>query len=454
MTRQEEKLRRMREDRTKSVPLPASEPIKTDWLGKIRIAVLDVIFLVVVVLCIYAAGREWYLKEITIDSLNVPEELAKSGYTGAVVAAKLVDEAYNIGLRIQEQSKTNTWHKDAEIANDTIPSAEIADIVLPNLSWSFHAALRFFLEELGVTLPRIGGEITLYGDTTTLTLRKLGDHKRIPSQTASGKVADIDGILREGGSALLLLTNPKVALINAYYRFDTDTKQPGAAGAALENLARLAEYAIKYPPTKDESLAYRLWGIALSDQKRYGAAIEKYDKAAKADPKDPAPHHSWGNALLNLQHPIKAIEQYRKAIEIDPKFVRAYYGWGNVLLILNRPEEAIEQYRKAVEIEPQDAFAYLKLGNAFLASESPIDAIANYRKSIELDPMLYYAYYNWGNALFALQSMEKAIEQYRNAVKINPNFAKPYLSWGLALEQLNRDKEAEEQFKKYKELNR
>jgi hypothetical protein len=270
MPRQEEKIRRIRETATKmaSNPEPLERPRSQLQIFKWVIFGLG--------LCAtagfvgHAAYREIHRPNTVIDAINVPEELLKRGYNGAVVAAKLADQATRIGLSIENQSKQYVWHADAKLVDNAIPTAEITDIVLPNASWSFHGMLRFFLEELGVSLPRIGGEITVNGEEATLTLRRLGDSLRAQPQIVAGKLDNIDRLLFKGGNALLTLTNPKAALLDAYYSFNADGSGPNKTNAdlALRKLLQVINYAVEYAPTGDECLAYTLWGVVMVNKNR------------------------------------------------------------------------------------------------------------------------------------------------------------------------------------------
>ena len=54
--------------------------------------------------------------------------------------------------------------------------------------------------------------------------------------------------------------------------------------------------------------------------------IEKLKNAAKADPKDYAPHFGLGQAYHIMGIYDKAITEYKKAIELEPLFAAAFNG--------------------------------------------------------------------------------------------------------------------------------
>lgn len=127
---------------------------------------------------------------------------------------------------------------------------------------------------------------------------------------------EIQQLFEKGGAALLQLTIPSALAMNA--KVNILHSDSAAQKASYNEVVRLIEYCLKYPPTSDDTLALYL----------------------------------WGNALLDLKRPEEAIEQYRKAINIDSKNANAYNNWGVTLQELKHPEEPAKQYNKACTSTP------------------------------------------------------------------------------------------------------
>lgn len=426
----------------------SEEPSKTEWVARIKFVALMLGFVLLIGFFVFEVYQVTQSTDVMINAIKVPEEIAKRGYTGEVVAAKLADEAQKIGIRINGVSKPNSWHKDTKIAIDTIPDNEVMDIKLPNSPWSFRTVICFILEELGIKGERISGELTIDGDTVKLVLRKSARTGRVPTNAINGVIGDIDSVIRQGGSVVLLLTNPKSALINAYYQFDAERKNTKNVDKTLEKLEILVEFVIEYSPKINQSLAYRLLGIALSDLKRYESAKEKYKKAVEADRFDPAVYLSWGNTLKDSNNHKGAFENYAKAIELDKNFIHAYIGLGDMLNDLKRPNEAIEQYHKAIELNPDFSYIYNGLGNSYSQLKCSELAIEHYRKAIDKYPNNAKYHFNWSMLLIDQGQYQEALEKLQEALKLNPNNVVFRTAMGNVFSKLNRHQEAIEQYQK------
>ncbi len=315
--------------------------------------------------------------EIILDPIEVPEDIAKLGYTGIVVAEKLTDAAIVIELETRELSAQVSWHKDVVNTPEVGTNARIQDISVPGSSFTIRSIARFIRQELDLHADYLRGEIVHEGNGLTLTLRNLSDAK-VPAVRISKK--EVEQLFQEGGAALLQLTIPSALAIHAYHKFKNQLSNSSTREKNYTQAVQLFEYCLKYPPTTDDPLVLYL----------------------------------WGNALRDIKRPDEAIKQYRKAICIAPKYVYAYNNLGNALLELNRPEEAIEQFRQANYIDPEDVYIYNNWSNALLdlKPSDPEGAIAKYRKAIEINPKFTLACNNWSYAIQYLKHPEELIKEY------------------------------------------
>jgi tetratricopeptide (TPR) repeat protein len=414
----------------------------------IKLFILDSGLIILLLLGLAALIKEVRRPEVILDPIEVPEDIAKQGYAGNIVAEQLADVALNIELETQELSAQNSWHKYAVNMPEVETNAHIPDISVPGSPFTIRSIARFIRQELGLHADHLQGEIVHEENGLSLTLRTLSD-ARIPAVRISKK--GIEQLFQEGGAALLQLTNPSASAMFAYHKLNKSLSDFAVREANYKEAVRLFEYCLKYQPTAP--LALYLWGSALNDLKRPEEAIEKYRRALKLDPDYAYAFNGWGHSLQDLKRPEEAIEQYRKATNIDPEAVYAYYNWGNALQDLKRPEEAIEQYRKATNIDPEAVYAYNNWGKALQDLKRPEEAIELFRKVTDIDPEAVYAYNNWGDALQDLKRPQKAIVQYRMATNIDPKYAYAYNNWGNALQDLKRPEEAIKLYRKATDID-
>lgn len=72
---------------------------------------------------------------------------------------------------------------------------------------------------------------------------------------------------------------------------------------------------------------------ALSVQKNYPAAVEKYKKACQAEPSNPDCFHFYGRTLAQMGLETDAIEQYRKALKLKPGDAELFNDLGCALYV-------------------------------------------------------------------------------------------------------------------------
>jgi tetratricopeptide (TPR) repeat protein len=92
----------------------------------------------------------------------------------------------------------------------------------------------------------------------------------------------------------------------------------------------------------------------------FKAALSKFKKAIKLDPKNPEAHMGKAEAALGVPKvPVEeVIADYQAAIDLEPE--NAYYlaRLGSFSLEVGRYEMAEESYNRAAEADPENAYLY------------------------------------------------------------------------------------------------
>lgn len=108
----------------------------------------------------------------------------------------------------------------------------------------------------------------------------------------------------------------------------------------------------------DLANAYRSLGRALQNKKQHDSAINAFDKAIQADPKDAAVFNLRGNSYQSLGRYDRAVQDYLRAIQLDPKFAAAFYNLGLAYSSGRDFQHALAAYDHAIELNPKDVSAF------------------------------------------------------------------------------------------------
>ncbi|RMF78047.1 MAG: tetratricopeptide repeat protein, partial [Planctomycetota bacterium] len=156
---------------------------------------------------------------------------------------------------------------------------------------------------------------------------------------------------------------------------------------------------------KDLGWVHARLGTVLAQQRRIDEAIEAFQAAVAANPRDGRTMTGLGLLLGARQRLDEAIEVFEKAIRLDPVFAITHINYGAVLRRAGRLDEAIEQYRTAIRKDPNQARAYVGLSQVLAAQGKLDEAIRVINQAIEITRPS-------GNDAFVRQ-LETLREQYR-----------------------------------------
>jgi tetratricopeptide (TPR) repeat protein len=110
-------------------------------------------------------------------------------------------------------------------------------------------------------------------------------------------------------------------------------------------------------PVQDEHMLVQE-GIQLFQQGKYEKALDNFNKAIEADPKDAEAYFFKANALALLGKKQEAVAEYDKSSQLAPDVPQTYFNKGNALADLGKDKEAVAAYDMAIEKNPTYAKAY------------------------------------------------------------------------------------------------
>jgi len=127
----------------------------------------------------------------------------------------------------------------------------------------------------------------------------------------------------------------------------TPLAAPGISPLQIEQL----QAATRMSPKSAQ--AWISLGDALMDSRRFGEAVEAYQKGLELDPKNVNARVDMGTSYRGIGKFDKAVDEYRKAIKIDPNFPNAHRNLAVVLSFdLRDTAQGIKEFNKYIELAP------------------------------------------------------------------------------------------------------
>jgi tetratricopeptide (TPR) repeat protein len=378
------------------------------WIERLELAkavIINLVILCVISSVCFVFYREWQREPVIIEPLVVPDSFTQQGYSGSVLANRLMDQvsanreaSYN---RLPDNQK---YLFPVEVTN--ADSADTLKVDIPETGMSLNIIIQYIRKMRGKE-TRINGDLVGDKDQLEFTIRVNGKPKIV-----KGNLKSLDVNLAELAEHIIENTQPYFLALNYYGKKDYDR--------ALE----LVQKTLSNKDTRDDSFAYDLWGGILTRKKQYEKAIEKYSESIKINPHNDSPYIGLGFVYYQgYKNYDGAIESYQKVIKRNPKNYSAYNDLALILAEKGDTKAAIESYKKAILANSEYANAYYNLGLIYLGTNDFKQAILQFRKIIDL-PYNAGNYFNAYNglcySLSQIQHYEEAVSNCELAIKIKP----------------------------------
>lgn len=433
---------------------------------------------------IWVVKKEYERAAVVVRPFEVPESLAKQGYTGAVLVERLLDEIQKI--RDEQNSKVLSidvlaWNnRRADDLDKFRSTMDNQSINIPAMDTDFLQTMRFIRQIRGDEIITLAGEAHCPSsadckpDDMRLTLRLLKSnaeqapssdnkigiftasiHRLLPAekrryllQAFEPGDKGLSATLRGGAMAVLEVIDPLLFAAQVYLKQDFQNDQRRRADVAVETAdknpfvkrASESEY-----NNNSSTFIFAKWLFYLDKPKE---ALPFADRVAKA-----------ADANLEAVKLRGEIAYATKDMKVLP------FGYG-VAMAANASFEAVKlrgdikyrtrdftgalvDYDWANSLKADEASVYIDKGNTLHNLDRKEEALASYDKAIEIDPKYALAYYNRGNMLYDLDRYEEAMASYDKAIEIDPKYAKAYFNRGIVNAYLNNMLNAQRDFITY-----
>lgn len=210
------------------------------------------------------------------------------------------------------------------------------------------------------------------------------------------------------------------------------------------------------------------WGL-----EKYQAAVDQFNLAIKARPKDAMVRVRLGELFVERYQPADASQAFEEALEIDPKNAHAMLGIASVMAE-KWDRRAVEMAQKAAEVDPKLTAAQELLSRLAAEEGDFPKAIEHATKALAISPealdamgvrgaidlledrkdtpwfdravklnAAYGEVYNIAGELMVLnRRYHEGIELFRKAISVRPNLWEAKARLGVNLMRLGEEKEA------------
>jgi len=365
---------------------------------------------------VFVFWYEWQREPVIIEPLNVPESFTQQGYSGAVLASRLMD---NLTAHIEDSyarlPDDQKYLFPVEVTDSDLTDSLKVDI--PDTGMSLNIIIQYIRRIRGKE-TRINGDLVGDKDNFELTVRVNGKTKAV-----KGKLASLNDSLGELAEYLIENTQPYFLALHYYARKDYD------------KALIMVKKTLNNEDKRDDSFAYDLWGSILIRKKKYDQAIEKYKLSIKINPENDTPYLGMGLAYYRgYKNYAQAIKNYQTVIQRNKHTYLAYNDLALVLTSQGEKKQAIDNFKKSITANPDYANAYYNLGLLFLASNNYQQAIEQFQKITELnynENNYFKAYNGLCYSLSQEKNYTEAIKNCNLAIEINPSDDNIYDTLGM-----------------------
>ncbi len=164
-------------------------------------------------------------------------------------------------------------------------------------------------------------------------------------------------------------------------------------------------------------------GADLMRKNDLRAALDKFEKAAKLDPKLPGVWYFIGTIKISLQQTEQGLDAMRRQTKETPDVPMAYKGFSSYLMWLHRPEEALPVLQQLNKIAPDDRAAPVSLGNCLFILKRYKEASSSFETAAKLNPKSAFIYLMLGKSYLETDDSDKAYSAFAKAVSLDNEYS-------------------------------
>jgi tetratricopeptide (TPR) repeat protein len=191
-----------------------------------------------------------------------------------------------------------------------------------------------------------------------------------------------------------------------------------------------------------QSIDYSAEGMKALEEAKYDAAVQAFQKAIEADPKDYTAHFNLALAYGMLHKDEEGVAEYRKTLELKPGLYEAQLNGGILLMRRTDPAAALPLFEGAAQQKPQEYRPRYYLAEAQFQTGALDQAEASYHLALELDPKSANSELGLAHVLAQQGKLPDADPHFRRAAELEPKYRDYLLELASLYEQAKQPGEA------------
>ncbi len=190
-------------------------------------------------------------------------------------------------------------------------------------------------------------------------------------------------------------------------------------------------------------------GMKAMQEQRYQAAVDDFNNAIAAEPKDYALHFNLALAYSLLGKDPEGISEYKKCLELKPDLYQADLNIGILLLRRKQAAEALPYLESAASQKKQEFRPTYYVGEASLAGGDFEKAVTAFQAALQLDAKSAAAESGLGRSLAKQGQLAEAQPHFLKAAELDPKYRDSLLELADLLETHDQPEQAIQLYKQF-----
>jgi tetratricopeptide (TPR) repeat protein len=208
--------------------------------------------------------------------------------------------------------------------------------------------------------------------------------------------------------------------------------------------ARAARAAVTFPQRASEADKQAQKGTEYLNKKDWKRAVESYQRALRADPKNIEANYGVGVAYMNLKQTGDALAAFANVIAAkpNPRVREALVNTAIIHFALQQYKESVDAFEQALPLGDLNATGHYFLGKAYLQTGRDNEALASLQRATTEPQYAQDAFFSVGYLRMKQNQPKEAILALEQAVRLNPQHAPSQMLLGNAYLSADRNAEA------------
>jgi tetratricopeptide (TPR) repeat protein len=222
----------------------------------------------------------------------------------------------------------------------------------------------------------------------------------------------------------------------------------------------LGEYADAIPYLKEaadrdaQSLELRLTlAQSCMQAKQLSCILDAYHQILSLNAESAEADMLAGEALEEMRDDPAAIQQFQAAVKANPKEPDVHFGLGYLLWKLKRYPEAADQFQAELANVPDHVYALAYLADAKIQLQDTQAALPLLQEAIRLDPKMELAHVDLATLYSDAHHQDDAVRELTLAAGLNPDDASVHWKLARLYQAMGKGREARAEIEKTRSLH-